>query len=73
MDRLIETAEIELDRDRRKAIWADIQRLYATELPAIPLYFRAESHILPTWLAGIRPTGHKYSTTNWIEEWKVAE
>jgi len=73
MDRLIETAEIELDRDRRKAIWADIQRLYATELPAIPLYFRAESYVLPTWLAGVRPTGHKYSTTNWIEDWTVAE
>lgn len=73
MDRLIEAAEIELDRDRRKALWADIQRIYATELPAIPLYFRAESYVLPKWLRGVRPTGHKYGTTNWIEEWGVAE
>ncbi len=73
MDRLIDAAEIELDRDRRKALWAGIQALYATELPAIPLYFRAEPYILPKWLTGVRPTGHKYSTTNWIEDWKVAE
>ena len=73
MDRLIDAAEIELDRDRRKAMWADIQRIYATELPAIPLYFRAEPYILPKWLTGLRPTGHKYSTTNWIEDWQVAE
>lgn len=73
MDRLIDTIEIELDRDKRKALWADIQRIYATELPAIPLYFRAEPYILPKWLTGVQPTGHKYSTTNWIEDWGVAE
>ena len=53
-------------------MWGDIQRIYATELPAIPLYFRAESYVLPKWLTGVRPTGHKYGTTNWIEEWEVA-
>ncbi|MEQ8398123.1 peptide ABC transporter substrate-binding protein [Thalassobaculum sp.] len=73
MDRLIEAAQIELDRGKRKALWTGIQRIYATELPAIPLYFRAESYVLPKWLTGVRPTGHKYSTTNWIEDWKVAE
>lgn len=73
MDRLIETAEVELDRDKRKALWAGIQRIYAAELPAIPLYFRAESYVLPKWLTGVRPTGHKYGTTNWIEDWGVAE
>ncbi|GHD54775.1 diguanylate phosphodiesterase [Thalassobaculum fulvum] len=73
MDRLIDAAEIELDPDRRKALWAEMQRIYATELPAIPLYFRAEPYILPNWLTGVRPTGHKYTTTNWIEDWRVAE
>jgi len=73
MDRLIDAAEIELDRDKRKALWAEMQRVYAVELPAIPLYFRTEPYILPKWLTGIRPTGHKYSTTNWIEDWQVAE
>mgnify|MGYP003700571927 FL=1 len=73
MDRLIDAAEIELDRDKRKALWVEMQRIYATELPAIPLYFRAEPYILPKWLTNVRPTGHKYTTTNWIEDWGVAE
>ena len=73
MDRLIDVAEIELDRGKRSQLWADIQRVYATELPVLPLYFRADSYILPTWLRGVTPTGHKYTTTNWIEDWRVVE
>ncbi|WPZ32419.1 peptide ABC transporter substrate-binding protein [Thalassobaculum sp. OXR-137] len=73
MDRLIDAIQIELDRDKRGALWAEFQRLYATDLPVLPLYFRADSYILPKWLEGVRPTGHKYTTTNWIEEWRVAE
>ena len=73
MDRLIEAIEIELDREKRGALWAELQRLYATDLPVLPLYFRADSYILPKWLEGVRPTGHKYTTTNWIEDWRVAE
>ena len=73
VDRLIDAIEIELDPDARLPMWAELQRIYATELPALPLYFRAESYILPRWLTNVRPTGHKYGTTNWIEEWRVAE
>lgn len=73
MDRLIDAIQIELDRDKRGALWAEFQRLYATDLPVLPLYFRADSYILPKWLEGVRPTGHKYTTTNWIEDWRVVE
>lgn len=73
MDRLIDAIEIELDRDKRADLWAEFQRLYATDLPVLPLYFRADAYILPAWLQGVRPTGHKYTTTNWIEGWRVAE
>lgn len=73
MDRLIDAIEIELNRDRRDDLWAELQRLYATDLPVLPLYFRADAYIFPAWLAGVRPTGHKYTTTNWIEDWRVTE
>lgn len=71
MDALLEKIELELDRDKRKTMWADLQRMYATDLPVLPLYFRADTFVLPKWLSGVRPTGHKYSTTNWVEEWRV--
>lgn len=71
MDRVIDAIEVELDREKRGALWAELQRLYMTDLPALPLYFRANAYVLPTWLKGVRPTGHKYTTTEWIEEWRV--
>ena len=39
----------------------------------IPLYFRAEPYLFPKWLKNIRPTGHLITTTNWVEEWQVAQ
>lgn len=73
MDRLIDAIERELDPEKRRALWAEMQRLYMTDLPALPLYWRANSYILPKWLKGVRPTGHLGPSTLWIEEWSVAE
>src|SRR5712691_4611835 len=69
MDRLIDALEIELDPDKRNALWAEAQRLYAEELPSLPLFFRSDSFILPKWLSGVRPTGNQYPTTLWITDW----
>jgi len=70
MDALIDAIEVELDPDKRKALWSRLQHLYATELPVMPLYFRANAYILPEWLTGLRPTGHQYPSTLWVEEWR---
>jgi len=70
LDGLIDALEVELDFVRRKAIWARIQTIYATELPVLPLYFRADAFIVPKWLAGIEPTGHQYPTTQRVEYWR---
>ena len=47
-----------------------MQAIYATELPVLPLYFRAESFIVPKWLAGIEPTGHLHYSSLRVEHWK---
>lgn len=70
MDALIDAIEVELDREKRKALWHRLQRLYAEELPVIPLYWRANPYVLPPWLSGLRPTGHQGTTTYWIEQWR---
>ena len=69
MDRLIDAIEAELDRDKRQALWSRLQQRYASDLPAIPLYFRTDAYILPPWLQGVRPTGHQHPSTLWVEEW----
>lgn len=70
-DTLIDQIERELDREKRKALWYRLQALYAEELPALPLFFRADGYVLPNWLEGVVPTGHQYSSTLWIENWRV--
>lgn len=71
VDDLIEQIEVELDRDKRGDLWRRLQHIYADELPAIPLYFRANPYILPAWLKGVEPTGHQYPSTLWIETWRA--
>ena len=73
MDELIERLEVELDFDERKQIWHEMQRLYATDLPALPLYFQSERHIIPKWLEHVQATGNASTTTLWVENWTVAE
>ncbi|MDB5358922.1 MAG: diguanylate phosphodiesterase [Rhodospirillales bacterium] len=70
-DRLIGALVVELDPDKRKPIWSNIQQVYARELPALPLYFESSVFVMPTWLKGIDPGGHIGTTTQWAEEWRV--
>lgn len=73
MDALIEAIEVELDREARAELWAELQRLHAEDLPDFPLFFRANAHIWPKWLGGVRPTGHLDVSTLWVEEWHVKD
>lgn len=72
MDQLILDIEEELDVDARMALWAEVQRIYARDLPVLPLYFRTNVHVMPPWLQGLRPTGHIISAAHWVEEWTRA-
>ena len=33
-------------------MWHRLQQIYAEDLPALPLYFRANPHVWPLWLEG---------------------
>ena len=69
MDADIAAVEAELDPAKQKAIWADMQRIYAEAIPALPLFFRAEPHVTPVWLQGYRPTGQGDPSSTFVEEW----
>ncbi|MGI9419950.1 MAG: peptide ABC transporter substrate-binding protein [Geminicoccaceae bacterium] len=73
VDRLIDDIERELDRDKREKMWHELQTIYAEELPAIPLYFRADAHIWPHWLKGVTPTGHLNSSAYAVETWRAED
>ena len=71
MDALVEALPQELDPEKRRGMWSRLQAIYAEELPALPLWFRADAHVWPRWLDGVRPTGHLNPTSLWVEEWRV--
>ncbi|SDC53204.1 peptide ABC transporter substrate-binding protein [Belnapia rosea] len=73
MDALLEAIPQELDRERRRALWSRLQAIFAEDLPQLPLWFRADAHVWPRWLEGVRPTGHLNPTSLWAEEWRVRQ
>ena len=72
MDRLIDEVEVTLEREKRLKLFAEIQNLYVSDLPVIPLYYRASPFIIPKWLNGVEPTGNTSTTTLWVENWSVS-
>lgn len=71
VDKLLDAIEVELDKEKRRVLWAKLQKIYAEDLPVIPLFFRADPFIVPHWLTGIVPTGHQDPTSYWVEDWGV--
>lgn len=71
MDRVIDQLEYVCAPDAAQALWSRLQELYAQDLPALPLYFRADPYVLPVWLDNLVPTGHQGFSTYWIETWRV--
>lgn len=73
VDAAIQQLETVCEAEPRRKVWAEIQRQYAEDLPALPLYYRADGFALPPWLTGVNPTGHQFPTTTWIEHWGVKQ
>ena len=69
MDRAMEAAETELDPAKQRALWATMQRVYAAELPELPLYYREDPDIMPVWLKNYRATGKEDYQSYFVEEW----
>jgi peptide/nickel transport system substrate-binding protein len=72
-DKVSHAIEGELDPEKRAPLWEAAQKLYAEDLPVLPLFFRAEPYAIPKWLKGLEPTGHSDGSTNWVENWYAAD
>ncbi len=70
MDKALDAAERELDTTKRRALFGEIQRLHAEDLPVLPLFFRVDPFVLPRQLKGVVPTGHLNTSVLWIENWR---
>lgn len=70
LDADIKAVETKLTLKERLPYWEKIQQIYAEELPALPLFWRANVYVYPLWLKGARPTGNQDLSTNWVEDWR---
>lgn len=71
-DRVIDDLSVVCGERENRALWNTLQDIYARDLPALPLFFRAEGFFIPAWLDGVTPTGHMHPSTLWIENWRIA-
>ncbi len=70
IDANILKVESELDPAKAKQDWSTMQRIYVEQVPVLPLFFRAEPHVVPKWLAGYQPLGNGYYVGIFAENWK---
>ncbi len=69
MNKALADAEVELDPVKQKTDWLTMQRIYTTQLPELPLYFREDPDIVPAWLHGYDATGKEDYQTYTAEKW----
>ena len=69
LDTTMAAAETELDPARQKALWTGMQKVYAANVPELPLYFRTDPDVVPTWLKGYDATGKEDYISFYAEKW----
>ncbi len=68
-ERALQASATDLDMGKQKADWAEMQKIYARELPTLPLFFVPQAHVLPTWLKGYVPAGMTDYPSLRAEDW----
>jgi peptide/nickel transport system substrate-binding protein len=69
VDQILDDVRKELSLDNRKQLMSELQKIYAEEVPVLPLFMRSEIAVLPLRLQNYKPTGHQYSPSIWAEMW----
>ena len=68
-ERALQASATDLDLTKQKADWAEMQKIYAQELPTLPLFFVPQAHVLPIWLKGYVPAGMSDYSSLRGEDW----
>lgn len=65
-DRLIEAAATETDRDLRREMLEEAERLVLDAYPILPLYFYVTKHLVKPWVGGYRPNPLDHNYTRYL-------
>ncbi len=72
VDEILDAIMVEFDFAKRKALMAELQKIYVDEVPVIPLYLRAQIGVIPAQLTGFELTGHQFYSTVNVEHWSLS-
>lgn len=71
VDRLIDKLESEFSPKKRVELAHNLLKHYTTDVPVIPLYYRADVAVVPTQLKNFNLPGHMFSESNQAELWSI--
>lgn len=71
VDELIELAEKELDREKRKEYYFEIQEILAEEVPSLYIYYYSEIYAYPSNLKNFKPNPTQARNSWNIWEWEL--
>ncbi len=71
-DALAAAARTAPEQADRRALYAELQRLYVDAIPSVPLYQYLAVDVAPRGLSGIRPTPHLAPLTWNTHEWRFS-
>jgi peptide/nickel transport system substrate-binding protein len=69
VDKWTEEVEREFDPKKRSVLMKKIMKAYTDELPAMPLYYKANNSVIPKGLKNFKLSGHSYSEFLYAETW----
>lgn len=73
VDVLTEQIQSEFSSEKRKAIFEDILAEYTSDLPTLPLYYRANVIVVPKKLSGLTLPAGTYTEAYHVERWNLAD
>jgi peptide/nickel transport system substrate-binding protein len=71
VDEILDAIMVEFDFSKRKALMAELQKIYVDEVPVIPLYLRSQIAVVPAALSGFELTGHQFYSSMNVEHWSI--
>lgn len=71
VDDWLDEIEKTFDRTKRIELMKKVLRAYTEELPALPLFFRANSSVVPKGLKNYRMSPHAHSEYLEVENWEI--
>lgn len=71
VDKLIDQLEGELNFKKRAELGKRIAKIYAEEIPVIPLYYRQNNSVTPKAMKGYRLSGHLFYESLYAENWSM--